>query len=86
MYIDKRSSACVPAVTGTHAPGRGEGVAGSRRWSGDVISAVSSCRGCKGQRQCQVVETLTPHITCSGRGRRVGQYLLIVTAVMTQSK
>ena len=30
--------------------------------SGDIISAVSSCRGCKSQRQCQVVETLTPHM------------------------
>ena len=61
-----RSSACVPTVAGTHAPGRGVGVVGWRRWSGDIISAVSSCRrschGCKGQRQCQLVETLTPHM------------------------
>ena len=55
----------MPAVVGAHAPGRGEGVVGSRRWSGDIISAVSSavssCRGYKGERQYQVVETLTPH-------------------------
>ena len=45
-----RSSACLPAVAGTHAPGRGEGVEGSRRWLGDVITAVSCCRGWKGQK------------------------------------
>ena len=34
-----RNSACVPAVAGTHAPGKGEGVVGSRRWLGDIITA-----------------------------------------------
>ena len=42
--------------------GVNEGVVGSRRWLGDVITEVRSCRGCKGQRQCQVVEKLTPHM------------------------
>ena len=56
----------MPAVAGTHAPGRGEGVVGSRRWLGDIIAAVNSCRGCKGQRQCQVVEKLTPHMLREG--------------------
>ena len=40
----------MPAVAGTHAPGRGEGAEGLRRWLGDVITVVSSCRGCKGQK------------------------------------
>ena len=45
MYKYTRSSACVPAVAGTHAPGRGEGVVGLRRWLEHIITAVSSCRG-----------------------------------------
>ena len=47
---DKRSSACVMAVAGTHAPGRSEGVEGLGRWLGDIINAVSCCRGWKGQK------------------------------------
>ena len=31
VYIHARSSACVPAVAGTHAAARGEGVEGLRR-------------------------------------------------------
>ena len=50
------------AVAATHAPGRGEGVEGLRRWLGDIITAVSCCRGWKGQRQWQVVEKLTTHM------------------------
>ena len=65
------------AVAGTHAPGRGEGVVGSRRWSGDIINAVSSCRGCKGQRLCQVVETLTPHMLSEGEEGWTAVFLLI---------
>ena len=71
------------AVAGTHAPGKGEGAEGLGRWLGDIITAVSSYRGCQGQRQCQVVETLTH--TCSGR-RSIGQHLQIVAAVTAQSK
>ena len=44
-----RSSACVPAVAGTHAPGRDKGAEGLRRL-GDIITAVSCCRGWKGQK------------------------------------
>ena len=66
IVLRPRTFACVPTVAGTHAPGRDEGVVGSRRWLGDIITAGSSCRGCKGQRQCQVVETLTPHIHAPG--------------------
>ena len=37
VFLDTtRSSACVPAVAGTHAPGRDEGVEGLRRWLGDT--------------------------------------------------
>ena len=50
MLNNTRSSACVPVVAGTHAPGRGEGVEGLRRWFGDIITAVSCCRGWKGQK------------------------------------
>ena len=32
------------------ATGKGEGVEGLRRWLGDVITAVSWCRGWKGQK------------------------------------
>ena len=39
----KRSSARVPAIAGTHAPGRSEWVEGVRGWLGDIITAVS-CR------------------------------------------
>ena len=39
----------MPAVTGTHSPGRDEGAEGLRRWSGDIITAFSCCRGSKGQ-------------------------------------
>ena len=39
----------MPAVAGTHAPGRGDGVEGLKRWLGDNITAVSSCHGCKGK-------------------------------------
>ena len=42
------SSAYLPAVAGTHAPGRGEGVVGSRIWFEYIITVGSSCRGCKG--------------------------------------
>ena len=56
----------MPAVAGTHAPGWGEGVEGLRRWLGDIITAVSSCRGCKDQRQCLVVEKLTPNMLREG--------------------
>ena len=48
--VHTRSSACVPTVAGTHAPGRGEGVEGLTRWLGDIITAVSCCRGWKGQK------------------------------------
>ena len=51
--------------------GTGEGVEWLRGWLRDIITEVS-CRGCKGQRQCQVVEKLTPHMR--GKGRTVGQY------------
>ena len=40
----------MPAVAGTHAPGRGEGVEGLRRWLGDIITAVSFCHGWKRQK------------------------------------
>ena len=50
----------------THAPGRGEGVVGSRRWSQDIVTAGSSCRGCKGQIQYQVVEKLRPQMLREG--------------------
>ena len=56
----------MPAVAGKHAPGGGEGVEGSKGWLGEIITAVSCCRGCKGQRQCQVVEKLTPHMLREG--------------------
>ena len=56
----------MPAVAGTHSPGRSAGVAGSRRWVGDIIAAGSCCRGCKGERQCQVVEKLTSHVLSEG--------------------
>ena len=49
-----------------HMPREVEGVAGSRWWSGDIITVVGCCRGCKGQRQRQVVETLTPHVLREG--------------------
>ena len=55
----------MPAVAGTHSPGRGEGVEGLRVWLGDIITVVG-CRACKGQRQCQVVEKLTPHMFREG--------------------
>ena len=42
----------MPAIAGTHAPGRGEWVEGFRGWLGDIITAVS-CRGWKGHRQRQ---------------------------------
>ena len=56
----------MPAVAGTHAAGRGEGVVGSRRWLRTIIIAGSCCRGYSGERQCQVVETLTPHMRSEG--------------------
>ena len=56
----------MPAVAGTHAPGRGERVEGLGRWLRAVITAVNSCRECKGQKQCQVVEKLTPHMLREG--------------------
>ena len=36
IYTSTRSSACVPAVAGTHDPGRGERVEALRRWLGDT--------------------------------------------------
>ena len=48
VYIRTRSSACVPAVAGTHAPRTGEGVEGLTRLLGDIITTVSCCRGSKG--------------------------------------
>ena len=55
----------MPAVAGTHAPGRGEGVEGLRRWLGDIITAVSCCRGWKGQKTMpsggNVGDKHTPH-------------------------
>ena len=68
---------------GTHAPGRGEGVEWSRSWLGEIVTAGGSCRACKGQSQCQVVEKLS-HIL--SEGGRVGQYLQIMTAVMARNK
>ena len=44
----------MPAVAGTHAPGRGEGAEGLRGRLRDII--VVSCRGYKGERQCQLVK------------------------------
>ena len=44
----------MPAVAGTHAPGRGEGVEGLRGWLRDIITAVSCRRGSKSQRKCKV--------------------------------
>ena len=56
-----RSSACVPAVAGTHAPGRDKGAEGLRRL-GDIITAVSCCRGWKGQKTMPCGEKkLTTH-------------------------
>ena len=49
-YVHTRSSACAPAVAGTHAPWRSKWAVGSRRWLGGIINAVSSCRGCKGSK------------------------------------
>ena len=37
-----------------------------RGWLRDIILSVSCCRACKGQRQCQVVEKLTPHMLREG--------------------
>ena len=51
FVIHTRRSAYVSAVAGTHAPGRGDGFEGLRRWLGDIITAVSLCRrGSKGQK------------------------------------
>ena len=50
VQVHTRSSACVPAVAGTHAPGRGEGVEGLIIWLGDIISAVNCCRRWNGQK------------------------------------
>ena len=73
IYIYTRSSAFVPAVAGTLAPGRGEGVVGSRRWLGDIITA-----------ELQVVVGVRVkdndkwwkswRHTCWGMGKRSGQY------------
>ena len=43
-------------------PKGGNGLGG---WSRDAFTAVS-CRGCKGHRQRQVVEKLTPHVPREG--------------------
>ena len=56
----------MPAVSGTHAPEKGEGVEGLREWLSDTINAVSCRRGCKGQRQCEVVEKVTPDMLRKG--------------------
>ena len=52
------------AVAATHAPGRGEGVEGLRRWLGDVITVVSCCSVWKGQKTMpsggKVDDTHTP--------------------------
>ena len=40
----------MPAVAGTHASARGEGVEGLRRWLGYITTAVSCCRGWKGEK------------------------------------
>ena len=56
----------MPAVARTPSPGRGEGVEGLGSWLRYTITAVSSCHGCKGQIQCQVVETLTVHTLRKG--------------------
>ena len=40
----------MPAVAGTHAPGRDEGAEGLRTRLGDIITAVSCCRGGNGQK------------------------------------
>ena len=40
--LNTRSSACVSAVAGTHAPGRGEGVEGLGGWLRYIISYLSS--------------------------------------------
>ena len=61
--------------------GVNEGVVGSRRRLRDIITAVSSCRGCKGQRQYQVVEKLTPHML-----REEGWTVFVNSAVMARSK
>ena len=65
----------MPAVAGKHAPGGGEGVEGSKGWLGEIITAVSCCRGCKGQRQWQVVEKMRH--TCSGKGKRYAQSMRV---------
>ena len=56
---------------GTHAPGRGEEVEWSRRWLGEIVTAGGSCRACKGQSQCQVVEKLSHILSEGGEGRTV---------------
>ena len=48
---------------------RGLGV--ERMVKRDIVTSVSCCcRACKGQRQCQAVENLTPYIHAPGRGIR----------------
>ena len=42
--IYTRRSACVPAVAGTHAPGRRERVVGSRRWPSVQLVVVVGVR------------------------------------------
>ena len=64
------------AVAGRHAPGRDEGDERLRRWLGDTITAVSWCRGWKGQKTMSSGGNVDATHTCSGRGRRVGQYYL----------
>ena len=66
----------MPAVAGTHAPGRGEGVEGFRGWLRHTITYLSSsCCGRKGEKQCQVVGKLTPHMLW--KGRRTGQSIRV---------
>ena len=62
----------MPAVSGTHAPGRGEGVVGSRRRLGDIITAqLAVVVGARVKDNAKWWKS-SRH-TCSGRGRRVGQ-------------
>ena len=54
VHMSIRSSACVPAVAGTHAPGRGEGVEGLERLLGDIITGgqlLSLVEGSKDNRK-----------------------------------
>ena len=52
----------MPAVAGRHVPGGGEGVHGLARWLGDLITALSCCRGWEGQRQYPVGEKKTTYM------------------------